>query len=53
MEIFEIEMQNLFFKSEAESKNLSPGLNLRRDWFHLKLYSMLRELSRRSIETCF
>ena len=38
-------------------KNLSRGLNLSRrlinGWFHLKLYQMFQDLSRRSILTGF
>ena len=43
--------------SEAEFKEFEPRLKfkpwLKYDWFHLKLYSLLQDLSRRSIETDF
>ena len=43
--------------TEAEFKELSRGLNLSRSsnmgYFHLKLYSIFQDLSRRSIETGF
>ena len=43
--------------SEAELKEFEPRLKfkllLKYDWFHLKLYSMFQDLSRRSIETSF
>jgi len=50
---------NIFFKklilhissSEAEFKEFEPRLKY--GWFHLKLYSILQDLSRRSIETGF
>ena len=35
--------------SEAEFKEFEPRLKF--GWFHLKLYSMFQDLSRRSIET--
>ena len=35
--------------SEAEFKEFDPRLKF--GWFHLKLYSMFQDLSRRSIET--
>ena len=37
--------------SEAEFKEFKPRLKY--GWFHLKLYSMFQDLSRRSIETGF
>ena len=43
--------------SEAEFKEFEPWLKfqtrLKFGWFHLKLYSMFHDLSRRSIETGF
>ena len=43
--------------SEAEFKEFEPWLKfqtqLKYGWFHLKLYSILQDLSRRSIETGF
>ena len=36
---------------EAEFKGIEPRLNY--GWFHLKLYSIFQDLSRRSIETSF
>ena len=36
---------------EAEFKEFEPRLKY--GWFHLKLYSMFQDLSRRSIETDF
>ena len=48
-----------FYKieSEAEFKKFEPRLKfklrLKYGWFHLKLYSILQDLSRRSIETGF
>ena len=41
----------LFFIQEAEFKEFEPRLE--NGWFHLKLYSVLRDLSRRSIGTSF
>ena len=42
---------------EAEFKEFEPRLKfkpqLKYGWFHLKLYSMFQDLSRRSIETGF
>ena len=42
---------------EAEIKEFKPWLKfklkLKYGWFHLKSYSMLQDLSRRSIETGF
>ena len=47
----------LFFIQEAEFKEFEPRLKfqtrLENGWFHLKLYSVLRDLSRRSIGTSF
>ena len=44
-------------RSEAEFKESEPRLKyetrFKHGWFHLKLYSMLQDLSRRSIETGF
>ena len=37
--------------TEAEFKEFEPRLKY--SWFHLKLYSMFQDLSRRSIETGF
>ena len=37
--------------SEAEFKEFEPRLKY--GWFHLKLYSIFQDLSRRSIETGF
>ena len=39
------------FLSEAKSKEFEP--RLKHGWFYLKLYSLLRDLSRRSIGTGF
>ena len=43
--------------AEAEFKEFEPRLKfktrLKYDWFHLKLYSMFQDLSRRSIKTGF
>ena len=42
---------------EAEFKEFEPKLKIETrliyGWFHLKLYSMFQDLSRRSIETGF
>ena len=47
----------LFFQPEAEFKELEPRLKfkplVKYYWFHLKLYSMLQDLSGRSIATGF
>ena len=44
-------------QAEAEFKEFEPRLKfemlLKYGWFHLKLYSMFKDLSRRSIETGF
>ena len=44
-------------KPEAELKKFVPRLKfkprLKYGWFHLKLYSIFQDLSRRSIETGF
>ena len=46
-----------YYRLEAEFKELEPRLKskprLKYGWFHLKLYSTLQYLSRRSIETGF
>ena len=47
----------MFIQSEAEFKEIERRLKfkpwLKYGWFHLKLYSMFQDLSRRSIETGF
>ena len=52
-----IQASNKFTLSEAELKVFEPQLKfkprLKYGWFHLKLYSMFQDLSRRSIETGF
>ena len=40
-----------FKRPEAEFKEFEPRLKY--GWFHLKLYSIFQDLSRRSIETGF
>jgi len=44
-------------RSEAKFKEFEPQLKfdprLKYGWFHLKLYSMFQDLSRRSIKTGF
>ena len=42
---------NLNIQTEAEFKEFEPRLKY--GWFHLKLYSIFQDLSRRSIETGF
>ena len=46
-----------FVTSKAEFKEFDPRLKfkprLKYGWFHLKLYSIFQDLSRRSIETGF
>ena len=50
-------MTLVFNSSEAEFKEIEQWLKfetrLKYGWFHLKLYSMFQDLSRRSIETGF
>ena len=50
-------MTLVFNSSEAEFKEFEQWLKfetrLKYGWFHLKLYSMFQDLSRRSIETGF
>ena len=49
--------RSIRYKPEAEFKEFEPRLIfetwLKSGWFHLKLYLMLQDLSRRSIETGF
>ena len=50
-------IENSNRKPEAEFKEFDPWLKfkprLKYGWFHLKLYSIFQDLSRRSIETGF
>ena len=41
----------IYLESEAEFKEFEPRLKY--GWFHLKLYSIFQDLSRRLIETGF
>ena len=54
-ELSELNHKAPHFLSEAEFKEFVPRRELETrlnyGWFHLKLYSMLQDLSRRSIET--
>ena len=47
----------MYLHPEAEIKEFEPRLKfvprVKYGWYHLKLYSMFQDLSRRSIETGF
>ena len=51
------QIRQTFKGTEVEFKEFEPWLKfkprLKYGWFHLKLYSIFQDLSRRSIETVF
>ena len=57
LENFSFIAENRIIQPEAEFKEFEPRLKfksrLKYGWFHLKLYSIFQDLSRRSIETGF